>query len=576
MRRAQQDAHDAVSPSPSRAAPAPAENRAWQRLTEGAAKLIRHVVRERVWPNLQEFLGERQPLIWCLAIVIGVGAAYLAILFRLAIAVTQLPWLGTLSERVSDTAAALPWWVVLAVPAFGGLLVGLFLQYVMPGRRPQAVADVIEARSVLGCRIPLKVGLGSALVSSVSLGFGASAGREGPVVHLGATFASAMEDLFKLSHSARRTLLASGVAAAVAASFNAPIAGVLFAHEVILAHYAVRAYVPIVISSVVSTVIARLHLGNYPAFIIPEYQITSYWEFPAFVLLGLTCAAVAVIFQFALMSTDRFARSVDLPVWSQPMIGGLLVGAIAIWLPQVLGVGYDATDAALNQHFSLLMLLALLVAKTAATAITLACRFGAGVFSPSIYVGAMAGGAFGVIASSVFPEMASSHGLYAILGMGAVAGAVLGAPISTVLIVFELTGDYQMTIALLLAVSVSVGITQAVHGQSYFHWQLANRGLFLQEGPHKHIVRSLRVRDFMTPLGPDETPQPIEEDGENAWLTPDDTVEGALRAFDRVGAERLPVVDTNDTSLMIGRADQIKALNAFNAALIEAHKEEHR
>ncbi len=576
MRSAQDD----QKPDPSRAgssAPAQPHNR-WpgRRLVEIITEVIRSIAYDRVQPNLREFMAERQPLVWALALVIGVGAAYLAILFRIVIALVQLPWLGTTSERVSEAANLLPWWVILIAPAVGGLAVGLFLQYLMPGRRPQAVADVIEARAVLGCRIPLRVGLGSALVAAVSLGSGASAGREGPVVHLGATLASALEDFFKLPHAARRTLLGSGVAAAVAASFNAPIAGVLFAHEVILAHYAARAYVPIVISSVAATLIARVHLGDYPAFTIPPYQITSYWEFPAFGLLGLTCAAVAILFQFALMGTDRVARSIDLPVWSQPVIGGLMVGAIAIWLPQVLGVGYDTTDAALNRDLPLLLLLALVVAKTAATAITLASRFGGGIFSPSLYVGAMTGGAFGLIASHAFPEMASSHGLYAILGMGAVAAAVLGAPISTVLIVFELTADYGMTIALLLAVSIAWGITQAVHGQSYFHWQLNSRGLFLQEGPHKHIVRSLRVRDFMTPLGPDETPPPIEETAESAWLTPDDTVEAALRAFDRAGAERLPVVDANDTSRTIGWAGQLQAVNAFNRALIEATEEEHR
>lgn len=575
MRSAQDD----QKPDPSGAgssAPAQPKRSPVRRLAEMFPEVIRHIVYDRVQPNLREFMAERQPLVWALALVIGVGAAYLAILFRIVIALVQLPWLGTTSERVSEAAQLLPWWVILIAPAVGGLAVGLFLQYLMPGRRPQAVADVIEARAVLGCRIPVRVGLGSALVSAVSLGSGASAGREGPVVHLGATLASALEDLFKLPHAARRTLLGSGVAAAVAASFNAPIAGVLFAQEVILAHFAARAYVPIVISSVAATLIARVHLGDYPAFTIPSYQITSYWEFPAFVLLGLTCAAVAILFQFALMGTDRVARSVELPVWCQPVIGGLLVGAIAIWFPQVLGVGYDATDAALSQKLSLFLLLALVIAKTAATAITLASRFGGGVFSPSIYVGAMTGGAFGLMASQAFPEMASSHGLYAILGMGAVAAAVLGAPISTVLIVFELTADYSMTIALLLAVSISWGITQAVHGQSYFHWQLNTRGLFLQEGPHKHIVRSLCVRDFMTPLGPDEVPPPINQEAESAWLTPDDTVEAALRAFDRAGAERLPVVDANDTSRTIGWAEQLKAVNAFNRALIEATEEEHR
>ena len=535
-----------------------------------------HLIHDRMMPNLREFLGERQPLVWIVALVIGIGAAYFAILFRSLIGMVQLPWLGTTSENVFTAAKQLPWWIILMAPTLGGLFVGLFLQYIQPGRRPRGVADVMEARALFGCRIPAQVGLGSALVAAVSLGSGASAGREGPVVHLGATLASALVDLFKFSHAARRTLLACGVAAAVSASFNAPIAGVLFAHEVILAHYAIRAFVPIVISSVAATIIARIHLGDFPAFIIPDYAITSYWEFPAFALLGLTCAGVAIAFQFAIVASDRIAESVDVPLWSRPVIGGLMVGGIAIWFPQVLGVGYDATDAALKHQFPLHLLLILLVLKTITTAITLASKFGGGVFSPSLYLGAMCGGAFGIIAASFFPEVASSHGLYAIVGMGAVAAAVLGAPISTTLIVFELTGGYEMTIALLLAVSVSTGLSQAVHGQSFFHYLLSTRGVFLKEGPHKHIVRSLKVSQFMVPVEQhaSEGLKKYQEDA--AWLTPDDTVEAALRAFDRTGHNRLPVVESSDTSQLAGWAEHLDALNAFNSALIEASEEEHK
>jgi len=541
-----------------------------------AVEWILHLIRDRMLPNLREFFGSRQPVVWIIALVVGVGAAYFAILFRKIIGFVQLPWLGTTSENVYTAATQMPWWVILTAPALGGLVVGLLLQHVVPGRRTLGVADVIEARALLGCRIPARVGLWSALVSAISLGAGASAGREGPVVHLGATLAAIMQDAFKLPHAARRTLLACGVAAAVSASFNAPIAGVLFAHEVILAHYALRAFVPIVISSVAATVIARIHLGHFPAFFIPDYQITSFWEFPAFALLGLTCAGVAIAFEFAIVAGDRIARSVDVPLWTRPVVGGLMIGAIAISFPQILGVGYDATDAALKQQLPLYLLLVLLVLKTIATSITLASRFGGGVFSPSLYLGAMCGGAFGVIATGAFPDTASSHGLYAIVGMGAVAAAVLGAPISTTLIVFELTGGYEMTIALLLAVSISTGLTQAIHGQGFFQYQLAARGIFLKEGPHKHISRSLKVSQFMIPVEKSVTDAMagLEEDG--TWLTPDDTVEAALRAFDRTGNQRLPVVQSGDTSKLAGWVEHLDTVNAYNKALIEASEEEHK
>ena len=252
------------------------------------------------------------------------------------------------------------------------------------------------------------------------------------------------------------------------------------------------------------------------------------------------------------------------------------VALIAIAVPEVLGVGYEATNLALREKYTLVFLFVLLFAKTAATAITLASRFGGGVFSPSLYLGAMAGGAFGIIAASVFPEYASSYGVYAILGMGAVAGAVLGAPISTTMIVFELTGGYEMTIALLLSVSISSIIMQALVGQSFFGWQLSTRGLYIGDGPHRRIMRTWKVSDFMTHLSAEEQKTPRNREQEEVSLTPDDTLEVTLRTFDNCGLQRIPVFDARNPDKHIGWADYTKALASFNAALIEANVEEHR
>ena len=291
-------------------APAPSGGAARRRQTifaliHSTRESLHNVLRERFQHNFNEFLSDRQPLTWLLGLVIGIAVSYAALAFRFLIGVFQHPWLGTMSERVVSATATTPWWVIVLAPTIGGLIVGTALHRFMPGQRAQAVADVIESRALRDCKIEPRVGLLNALLSALSLGAGASAGREGPVVHLGATIASWLEHRFQLSASNRRTLLASGVGAAVAASFNAPIAGVLFAHEVILGHYAMRAFVPIVIASVSGGVITRLHLGNFPAFTIPDYRITTYLEVPAFVLLGATCAAVAILFQFAIMATER-------------------------------------------------------------------------------------------------------------------------------------------------------------------------------------------------------------------------------------------------------------------------------
>ncbi len=287
----------------------------------------------------RRFRRNEQVILTLLAALIGIAVAYAAILFRDAIATVQLGAFGFSSQRVYELAAELPWWQILLAPTLGGLAIGLFLEFVMPGKRPQGVAEVIEAGALKDGRMSLKEGLGAALVSAVSLGVGASAGREGPIVHLGGSLASWVAERFQLNPSLSLTILGCGVAAAVAASFNAPIAGVFFALEVVIGHYALHAFAPVVIASVAATIISRIHIGDFPAFMIPDYAARSALEFPAFLLLGVVSAAVAMIFMKSVMFAEDTAARVPVPDWSRPMAGGLLVGLIALVFPHVLGVG---------------------------------------------------------------------------------------------------------------------------------------------------------------------------------------------------------------------------------------------
>lgn len=534
-----------------------------------------------VMPNLELFNSSRQLQVWLATMIIGFAVSVGAIMFRELIGFVQLFWLQDRSENVISAADKTPWIMILMAPVIGGAIVGWLLVSVLPQRRCFGVPDVIEARAIAGRRIGFRESVWSAIATAISLGSGASAGREGPMVHLGAGIATAITRRFDMPQWANRTMLASGAAAAIAASFNAPIAGVLFAHEIVLGHYAKRSFVPIVIAAACGSILSRIWFGDIAAFEIPDYQITSYWEFPAFAMLGVVCALVSVIFQFALVSTDYVARNIEIPLFWRPVIGGAMIGLIGIFYPHVLGVGYEATDLALKNQMDLQLLLALLVFKTAATAITLASRFGGGVFSPALYLGAMAGGAFGLIATNLFPELSSSEGLYAILGMGAVAAAVLGAPLSTSMIVFELTGGYSLSIALLLAVSISTAINQAIHGHSFFEWQLEMRGHFFKDGPHKYLMRSIKVSDFMKPAEEDEEGEPqkheFDEEGKPLpYLTISDSLEYALRRFDEAGYPSLPVVDGSRDWLVIGNATQTGALERFNRALVRESEEEHR
>ncbi len=538
-------------------------------------KKLPSIIAGWIRPNWNSFVESATPHMWVLSIIIGVSVAVAAIMFREAIGFFQLFWLANRDENTLTSALNVEWYWIFLAPVVGGLIVGQLLKR-LSARRAGGVADVIEARTDNGRNLDLKEGLWSALISAMSLGSGASAGREGPVVHLGATLASVVANHHKLPEWTAKTLLAAGVASAIAASFNAPIAGVLFAHEVILQHYAMRSFVPIVIASTTGAVLSRLWFDESVTFLIPAYQITSYWEFPAFALLGVVCALVAILFQFALFSTDYVARNISIPLWLRPVIGGFAIGIMGVFLPEILGVGYEVTDRILWNQLSLGLLFLLIIAKTAATAITLASRFGGGIFSPALYLGAATGGAFGLIAGGVFPDLASSGGLYAILGTGAVAGAVLGAPISTTMIVFELTGGYTLSIALLLAVAISHGVNQAVHGHSYFHWQLEMRGLFDHLGPHRTIMRTKKVKDFYDALPSGSELQEIDPDKDTPTLKPTDNIDHALRLFDAGGYQSLPVVSESEETKIIGWATQVKALRTFNDALIDASVEEHR
>ena len=560
------------------------------------------------------------------AALVGVLVAYAAIAFRLSIGGVQWLSYGVFAEELLGRIGELPIWQVLLMPAAGGLLVGLFLQFAMPGGRALGVAHVIEAMALRNGYMRLRDGLAAALVSVVSLGVGASAGREGPMVHLGASIAGGITRRLGLSPHLARTLLGCGVAAAVAASFNAPIAGVFFALEVIIGHYALSAFAPVVIASVAGTIICRAHLGEQPAFLLPQFGINSPWEFPAFMVLGVVCALIAMVFMWAIFYAERVVDSLPVPYWLKPAAGGLAIGAIAVEFPQILGVGYETTDSALNELFPLWMLLLLIPLKTAATAISLGCGFGGGVFSPSLCIGAMTGGAFGIIAASAFPDLAASHGAYAIVGMSALAAATLGAPISTILIVFELTGDYQITIAVMLATSIATVIVQQLQGRSFFHWQLENRGLNLRGGRARHLLQTLTVRDVLAKdfnKIPDHTSFAeiknmfarlphgtfvvVDSDDKlvgtisfadlkhvafdadldsliNARdvahsLAPppllDDTLEGVLAVMDVSGEEHLPVVAAADDHTVLGLVHHNDVLRAYNRVLLQAQAEEH-
>lgn len=540
----------------------------------------------KTWQIIRE-KGPSQLQFWFIALLVGMASGLAALLFRKGIYLLQETAYGAEDAAlIHSWAASLPWYWLLTVPILGGLVVGLILDRFTPDGRVRSVADVIEGAALRDGRVEKREGLASAAASLITLGTGGSSGREGPVVHLAGVIATWVSDKMGANGITARDLLGCAVAAAVSASFNAPIAGALFALEVVLRHFALHAFAPIVIASVAGTVISRLEFGDVAEFQLPMASLLEFYvELPAFLLLGLLCGAVAAIFMrgtlFAENVANRLQDRLSLPRFLRPAIAGALLGGIAIWFPHIIGVGYETTRGALVGELLLHEAIVFAAIKVVAAAITIGGRMGGGVFSPSLMIGALTGLAFGLIATALLPDISGTPMVYALAGMGGVAAAVLGAPISTTLIVFELTGDWQIGIAVMVAVSTSTALGSRLVTRSFFLTQLERRGVHLAAGPHAYVLSIHQVSRIMRSRDEDET-----ADDESCWRAIESgtyidaaaTLADAMPIFDRTGAEFLPVVrlaGPDSRPDLVGALFHVDALRAFNRALAEVSEEEH-
>ncbi len=495
--------------------------------------------------------GPSQFQFWLIALGIGIAAGFAALLFRKGITALQQLVYGTEDvARLHSFAEHLPWYWILMLPIAGGLVVGLILHRFTPDGRVRSVADVIEGAALYEGRVERREGLASAAASLITLGTGGSSGREGPVVHLAGVISSWVSDRINADGVTGRDLLGCAVAAAVSASFNAPIAGALFALEVVLRHFAVHAFAPIAIASVAGTVINRLEFGGVTEFSLPQASVLEFYaELPAFLILGLICGVVAAALMRAIFLAEDVAGHVQarmgLPRWLRPVGAGALLGLMAIWFPHIIGVGYETTSAALTGKLLWHEAAVFAVLKVVAVAITIGGRMGGGLFSPSLMVGALTGLAFGHVATALLPEVSGAHTLYALAGMGAVAAAVLGAPISTTLIVFELTGDWQTGLAVMVAVSTSTALGSRLVRRSFFLAQLMRRGIRLAAGPQDYLLGMFRVSKVMR--APDDARAADEAQcwsliEQGVYLDVTATLEQAMPLFERANVPFVPVV----------------------------------
>lgn len=404
---------------------------------------------------------------------------------------------GLFSQWVHDAGRFSTGLSQVLLLGLGGLVFGLVLK-LMKWERFMGPADVIVAVHERDGVYRARGGLVTAACDMLSLGIGASVGRYGPAVQLGATVSSLLGRSLGLSRTGLRVLLGCGVAAAISASFNAPIAGAIFAHEVIIGHFSLRAFAPITVASVVAVGASRHHGFEYIALKLGEESThLALWEYPAFMLIGVVAALIAWVYMNGVLRSGDLANRLRLPIWIQPAIGGMLAGLVGLWMPRALGLGEETLQQVLDpgisaSQFGVLMLASLCLAKLAASVACLGFRFPGGVFSPAMFMGATLGGLAGFAAPSL------DYQICVLVGMGALVSSVIGAPIATILIVFELTEDYQAATAVMIAVVAANALLTRYYARSIFHRQVLRWGIDLERPREQRYLASKNVSDIMS------------------------------------------------------------------------------
>ena len=418
-----------------------------------------------------------------LAITVGAVTGLGAVGFRALI--TAFTWMFTGYDDYSAVGRVpsthFPWlgiWFLLLTPVLAGAVYGPVVYRFAPEARGHGVPEVMYAVGQRGGRIAPQVTLVKALASALCMGGGGSVGREGPIVQIGSAAGSTIAQLLRLDTRRVRLLVAWGAAGGISATFNAPLAGPFFAMELILRNFAAESFGAVVLSSVTADVVGRAMLGDHPFLSLPQFAVRNPLEYLLYVVLGVAIGVVGVAFSKVLYlvedACDWLWRG---PEWARPAVGGIALGALLIALPQMYGVGYPVLQKAVEGRYLIPMLLLLMVGKMFATSLTIGIGGSGGVFAPTLFIGAMGGTAFGMIAHHLFPSVAGSAGAYGLIGMAAAFGGATGAPITAVIILFELTGEYSIILPLMAAVAMAAGVGHLLSKETIYTAKLWRRGI---------------------------------------------------------------------------------------------------
>jgi len=558
------------------------------------------------------------------AIIVGLTTGFAAIGFIWLIEQFQKFFFGVVGAGLGVWLGG---FAIILIPALGGLVAGPLISKFASEAKGHGVPEVMQAIALRGGRIRPQVVIIKALASAACIGSGGSAGREGPIVQIGSALGSVTGQIFRLSDDRIRNLVACGAAAGIAAVFNAPIAGTIFAMEVILGEFTTAYFGNVVICAVTASIVSRRFLGNYPAFAVPTYAMVSAWEILFYAILGLLAALVAWLFVEGLYWFEDLFDGWEFSNALKPAVGGLMLGVLAYFLPEVMGSGLGFIEEAINGNLALGLMAVLIFGKMLATNFTLGSGNSGGVFAPSLFVGAMLGGTFGTLIHQAFPAITAVSGAYALVGMAALFAAATQASITAIIIVFEMSGDYRLILPLMFATVIATLVSERLRRENIYTLKLVRRGIQIRGGRDVDVMQGVYVAEAMVPqldtvpldmslsdlivelrrLNRRALPvvddhgdlygivsvQDVEvaiEEGASPRSTyvrdiattdllvahPDETIAAVLQRLSRRDVGRLPVVSRENPKQLLGTIRRSDLLKAYNIALTNKAKIQHR
>ncbi|MGH9748424.1 MAG: chloride channel protein [Candidatus Polarisedimenticolia bacterium] len=483
------------------------------------------------WPPIAYFRsrppGEKRFLVLVPLTGLATGLASVAMI-RLLAALQKVFW-GS-GRELMNHALQLPPWYRFFAPVVGGLLIALIVLVYRRSVRGHGTAAVVEAVARRDGALSMRDSLVKALATLITVASGGSLGREGPMVRVGASLASLVGGRFRLGGNRLKILIGCGAASGIAAAYNAPIGGAMFALEVILGNFALESFGPIVVASAVGTVVARAFVGNYTAYTVPPHAtLVSGWELLHYLVMGLLIGVASALFIVTLKGTERGFDRLRLPDWAKPILGFALVGLIGMRFPHVLGNGFDTVNAVLHESLPLTLILVLPLLKVAATALTAGSGGAGGLFTPTLFTGSVLGYIYGAWCHEAFPDTTSTPGAYALVGMGAMVAGTTQVPLTAIMMIFELTGDYEILLPLMVACTVSIVASRALHHESIYTGPLVERGVRLGGRMEELVMDQIQVGDIMRMGAP-----PVRAD---------DPLEKVLKRMLEEGRKELFVVD---------------------------------